>query len=168
MTNIDIYKEKYIKYIVGDITNPIGNDNRFIIHCCNDCGKMGKGVAKALYEKWPQVRNKFIESYNQSFNSNLGDIQTVKIDKHLVVINIIGQHGIQCNENAIPPIRYDAIRECLKKVYILCSKHNASVHAPMFGAGLAGGNWVEISKIIYEELILSEKNINVIVYSVGE
>jgi len=42
---------KEILYIKGDVTAPIGDDNKLIIHCCNDIGAMGAGVAVALYRK---------------------------------------------------------------------------------------------------------------------
>ena len=46
----------------GDITSPdisIGKSN-ILLHCCNSEGIMGAGVAKALYTKWPQVREQYI------------------------------------------------------------------------------------------------------------
>lgn len=45
-----------IEYIVGDVrSQPFKTKRRFIPHVCNDEGRMGAGVAKALYTKWPTV-----------------------------------------------------------------------------------------------------------------
>jgi O-acetyl-ADP-ribose deacetylase (regulator of RNase III) len=77
---------------------------------------------------------------------------------------MIGQHDIKPMKGAdnliIPPIRYDAVLACLRKVAVYAKTLNATVHAPRFGAGLAGGNWSTIEKIINETL----KDIDVTVY----
>ena len=65
-------------------------------------------------------------------------------------------------KNGTPPIRYDYVKKCLIKVAEKAKEFNASIHMPRIGCGLAGGNWIEIEKIINDTLI--KENINVWVY----
>ena len=66
------------------------------------------------------------------------------------------------NVAALPPIRYEAVRQCLKKVALFAMEQKASIHMPRIGCGLAGGKWELIEQIIKEELI--DKEIAVTVY----
>jgi O-acetyl-ADP-ribose deacetylase (regulator of RNase III) len=50
-------------------------------------------------------------------------------------------------------VRYDAIRQGLKCVATDATEVEASIHMPRIGAGLAGGSWIEVAKIITDELI---------------
>jgi hypothetical protein len=40
----------------------------------------------------------------------------------------------------------------LKKVNVLALEFNATIHAPRFGSGLAGGDWNVIEQIINDEI----------------
>jgi len=157
-----------MKYIVRDLTDPIGDDKKLICHCVNDLGVMGAGVAKALFTKWPQVRSEYIDWFNKenitidSEKFKLGNIQLVKIDGNKVVVNMIGQEDVRLKDG-IPPIRYDAMEECIKKVSNIALKYNASIHVPyLMGCDLAGGKWEFIEKILIEHV--DNKNIELIIY----
>ena len=144
-----------ITYIHGDATYPIGEGNKVIIHCNNDIKRWGKGFVCAISKRWkkPETQYKFHQEMK------LGTVDFVQVEDDIWIGNMIGQHTIW-NQNGIPPIRYGAIRKCLKHVHEWCVKNNATVHCPKFGAGLAGGKWEEIEKIINEEL----SDISVTVY----
>lgn len=70
----------------------------------------------------------------------------------------------------MPPVRYEAIREGLRRLaYTLCGEHGSkpyplytdfNIVMPRMGAGLAGGEWGKISAIVNEEL----KDFDVVVY----
>ena len=149
-----------IEYKTGDITKIDIKDRAIIIHCCNNLGLMGAGVALALRKKWPKVYIQYREKYEKE-GLELGEVDFVKINKNLVIANMIGQEGIKTKKDKIP-ISYEAIEECLDKIYNIAKKYNAIVIGPKFGAGLAGGDW----KIIEELIIrcLSEKDISVFIY----
>jgi O-acetyl-ADP-ribose deacetylase (regulator of RNase III) len=150
-----------ITYIDGDATNPTGDGHKLIIHCCNDIGGWGRGFVLALSNKWKEPEYWYRKWYEQraltsrldtNAHFRLGNIQYVPVEKDITVINMIGQKGIK-PENGISPIRYDAIRSCLKKVAEFASAiENSTIHAPKFGAGLAGGDWSKIEVLINEEL----------------
>lgn len=65
---------------------------------------------------------------------------------------MIAQHGIG-RQGPTPPIRCEALRECLSHVRAFAQAQNAFVQMPRIGCGLAGGKWDEVSKIVEEELV---------------
>jgi len=159
---------KEIRYVSGDATDPIGDGRKFIIHCCNDMGLWGAGFVVALSKKWknPEIRyrewsREFLLGNKDRGDFCLGNVQFVRVEKDIVVANMIGQHGVGW-KNGIPPIRYDSIEKCLKKVAKFATHNNAEVHAPRFGAGLAGGDWNKIEELIVDRLI--HKGIGVTIY----
>ena len=148
-----------INYVKGDATKPITVGQNIIVHICNDIGKWGKGFVMCLSRKWPKVKKEYIEWYKNSDSNNfkLGEIQIIKIDDNTYVCNMICERDIK-HINGIPPIRYEALEECLNK---LCD-YNYNVHMPRIGCGLAGGKWEIIEDIINKTLI--KNNIPVYVY----
>lgn len=134
-----------ITYLIGDVTHPLENGLKIIPHVCNDIGLWGSGVVMAISKRWkePEIEYRKIEKYL------LGSVQFIPVSENIIVANMIGQHGVGYNK-VNPPIRYDAVRTALISVNNLCEKIGATIHAPRFGAGLAGGNWNEIEKIIVD------------------
>lgn len=168
-------------YKQGDVTNPTESGNLFIIHCCNDIPCMGSGVALALMNKWPQVREEYMkwgeygQSYDKSWVSDkfrLGEIQILDVkelddDSFWCVVNMIGQRDV-CYFEDMPPIRYEAIKECLWKIRRTIegwrdNEGPINIVAPKFGSHLAGGDWNKIESIIHE--VFDETDINFTVYS---
>jgi O-acetyl-ADP-ribose deacetylase (regulator of RNase III) len=150
-----------IQYLKGDATQPQGAGHKIITHICNDIGGWGKGFVLALSKRWKTPEQQYRQWYESGQNFQLGEVQFVKVEPDLVVANIIGQHKVSL-VNGVPPIRYEAVRAGLQKVAAYALDHAASVHMPRMGAGLAGGKWEEIEKIVEEEL--SQKGIPVSVY----
>ena len=70
---------------------------------------------------------------------------------HFWVANMVGQHGMR-HGNSGPPIRYDAVADCLKKVAVKAADLKASIHVPRIGCGLAGGEWSRIEPLIQQHL----------------
>ena len=148
-----------IQLVKGDVTQPIGDGTKLIVHCCNDIGVMGAGVAKAIADKWPTVKNHYKSFwYNKIVYRDtpfvLGQIQIVQVEKGIYVCNLIGQRDIrgeQIGDIFLAPIRYEALEEGFIRIKdkIKNSKHdNISLHMPMIGAGLARGNWNRIYYLI--------------------
>lgn len=151
-----------INYLPGDATEPIAvPGEKIIIHCVNDVGAWGAGFVVPLGKKYPSCRQKY---WDEWYTKNLGDIIPCRVEPGVTVIHMFGQRGLY-RIQGVPPIRYSAIRMCLQKVvqYIKENfKTPVSVHCPRFGAGLAGGHWPIIEKIIEETLITN--GIEVYVY----
>ena len=161
-------KEPTIMYVKGDATEPQGDGRKIICHICNDVGGWGAGFVLALSAKWKLPE----QSYRALFNPNvpaedrtLGRVRMVYVEDDIMVANMIGQSGIKWVGN-LPPIRYDAVRKALTSVNAFADEHGCTLHAPMFGTGLAGGEWEEIEKIINEVVtvpitiyVLNEKDL---------
>jgi O-acetyl-ADP-ribose deacetylase (regulator of RNase III) len=64
-----------------------------------------------------------------------------------MVANMVAQRGVRAS-GGVPPIRYDALRECLITLAERATALGASVHMPRIGCGLAGGSWPEVEVII--------------------
>jgi O-acetyl-ADP-ribose deacetylase (regulator of RNase III) len=160
---VEIIKEmKDIQYIKGDATSPQSEDNKIIVHICNDIGGWGKGFVMAISKRWKKPENQYREWFKSKDGFELGKVQFVHVEEDLWVANLIGQHKINKDENGNAPIRYDAIEDGLKELSLFAKENNASVHMPRIGCGLAGGKWEMIEPIILKTL--SENNIEVTVY----
>jgi O-acetyl-ADP-ribose deacetylase (regulator of RNase III) len=152
-----------INYIKGDATNPVGDGVKVIVHVCNDIGAWGAGFVLALSRKWPEPEAEYLKWARETGKDMpLGEVQYVEVSSDIYVANMIGQH-LTWPIYGVPPIRYGAIREGLEKISRFCIENQASVHAPKFGSGLAGGNWYEIEGIINDVLI--KKGVEVTIYN---
>lgn len=157
-------KKMSIIYLKGDATRPSSLGNKIIVHICNDIGKWGKGFVLAVSKKWREPEERYKDSFSNPTPPKLGDVQFINVEPEIIIANIIGQHGVRSsrNKNLPPPIRYDAVKKGLERIAEYAEKHNASVHMPRIGCGLAGGEWEEIESIINTTLI--QKNIKTNVY----
>lgn len=139
-----------IIYLKGDATQPVPTDGgpAIICHICNDLGAWGAGFVLALSRKWqlPEA------SYRRISNYTLGTVDIVQVEPNTYVANMIAQHGTGFTPEGIAPIRYAALEKCLDMVNIIAKGMHASIHMPRIGCGLAGGNWMEIEKIINETI----------------
>jgi O-acetyl-ADP-ribose deacetylase (regulator of RNase III) len=156
---------KAIQYLKGDATNPQAEGNKIIVHICNDIGGWGKGFVMAVSRRWKKPESEYREWFQSGENFNLGEIQMVQVEGDIWVCNMIGQHKTISNSKGTPPIRYESVEKCLKKVSIEALKINASIHMPRIGCGLAGGKWEEIESIITKTLL--KDDVEVYVYDFG-
>ena len=135
-----------INYVKGDATSPQGEGLKIIPHVCNDIGGWGSGFVVALSRKWSEPER----HYRAKNEYVLGDVDFIKVEDDIIVANMIAQHNVITNLKAgdKPPIRYYALTEAMYKVNEFAKQSNASIHAPMFGSGLAGGDWNKIEDIL--------------------
>ena len=144
-----------IKYITGDATRPIGEGKKIICHICNDERRWGAGFVLSLSARWEEPEKVYRKMPKEKMV--LGQVMIVPVENDIMVANMIAQHGIQPIYSphaafgpTIPPIRYGALRVCLAEVNDIAYHMGATLHGPRFGAGLSGGNWDIIEKIIEE------------------
>lgn len=146
-----------ITYLKGDATQPQRKDNNtkvIIPHICNDLGLWGAGFVLALSKRWKQPE----QDYRSLSDYKLGRVLLTDCGDNIIVANMIAQHGVKPKFHPAglsridQPIRYNSLRECLNSVNLLAVSIGAEIHAPKFGAGLAGGDWLTIEKIINEEI----------------
>ena len=126
-----------------------------IAHQVNCKGVMGAGLAKKIADKWPMVKEEYLElcSNPPSPQLFLGWQQLIKVETGLYVSSVFGQFGYgrdRCHTN------YLALIKGLKKAKDNAGKMMASplpLYVPYgIGCGLAGGNWHVVRELIEQEL----------------
>lgn len=150
--------------------DPTHNGSSVIVpHVCNNVNLFGAGFAAAIAKNYPIVKENFHLLGNKA---TLGHTQFVSVFKEktygyqIIFANMIAQNGTISQSNS-RPLNYFALGKCMYDVasYIkqnFDQDHRVQIHAPKFGSGLAGGNWLFIQELISD--IWS--NIPVFVYSI--
>jgi len=143
-----------IMYKQGDL---LECEEKVIVHGCNCQGKMGAGVAKAIREKYPNVFKEYkmlCDHYSQDkkLDSLLGRCQIVHCPDGKIVINTITQMNYG-RQKGVVYVSYAALRTIFASLNEFSRRTNTKeIAMPKIGAGLAGGDWAVIEKIIEEEL----------------
>jgi O-acetyl-ADP-ribose deacetylase (regulator of RNase III) len=160
-----------IRYREGDLIT-LAKEGHFdvITHGCNCFCTMGAGIAPKMAAAFgcdkftmeaPEYKgdiNKlgtidyeyFTDTGTYLRKSNPNDLYVD--DVSLIVVNSYTQYRYGRNhaDGDKTPVDYDAIRLCMRKInHIFKGK---TIGLPKIGAGLAGGDWSKISKILVEEL----------------
>ncbi|MEU8892355.1 macro domain-containing protein [Streptomyces sp. NPDC048442] len=152
-----------LKIIAGDATSPQAKGPKIIAHICNDLGGWGKGFVVAVSRRWPGPEKEYRRWHRERAGNDfgLGAVQLVQVKPDIWIANMVAQHGIRTG-SAGPPIRYDAVERGLEAVAAHALAHQASVHMPRIGCGLAGGKWERIEPLITQSL--SARGVAVTVY----
>jgi O-acetyl-ADP-ribose deacetylase (regulator of RNase III) len=154
--------------IIYKTGNLLEAPERILIHGCNAQGVMGAGVALAIRKDCPELYNAY-RKWCKNTENKLGMIlwfycRTGKHLKHKQVANAITQEFYGKRQGRY--ISYRAIRQAMNTLDIKVQHDIAErefwdepilptdiqVAMPKIGAGLAGGDWNIIAKIIEEEL----------------
>lgn len=150
-----------ITYIDGDLIK-LAQEGHFdvIVHGCNCFSTMGAGIA-------PQMAKAFgcdkfnMEKMGRTINK-LGNIDyeycavpfspESKDEKSMAVVNAYTQHkyGSNHSDGDVAPFDYEAFTICMRKINQVFG--GRIIGMPKIGAGLAGGDWNRIEKIIEKEL----------------
>lgn len=163
-----------VKYVIGDATKPIITEKsqHIIAHCCNNVGAWGRGFVLAVSALSPLPKERYKAWYNGQIDAKfeLGMVQIVRIpDSNLYVSNMIGQNNIRCKPDfagtITPPIRYDALETCLRKTAAWAIRHDADIHAPRIGCGLAGGSWNVVEEIL--ERTSADFSVDIYIYDLS-
>lgn len=120
-----------------------------IVHGCNCFCTMGAGIAKTIKAKFPEAYQADLQTISGD-RGKLGTYSQVKIQREgteFVIVNAYTQfnwrgRGIKAD--------YAAIEQVFKLIKSQFS--GLCIAYPLIGAGLAGGDWTVISKIIDEAL----------------
>ncbi|MCX2680146.1 macro domain-containing protein [Galbibacter sp. EGI 63066] len=139
-----------MKTIQGDLIE-LALDGEFdlIVHGCNCFCTMGAGIAKTIKLKFPKAYEADLKT-GKGDRPKLGKLSFAEIELpngKLTVVNAYTQYHWRGSGRKAD---YDAIREAFKKIKESFS--GLRIGYPAIGAGLAGGDWNVISKIIAEEL----------------
>ena len=162
-----------ITYIKGDLIE-LTLQGKFdvIAHGCNCFCTMGAGIAVAMKEtfgcdtfeledlKCKRDINK-LGTIDYEYRTTLLPATKINVKKmdfvwrqgyHFAVINAYTQYSYGKNhvDGTDKPIDYSAITLCMRKINHMF--RGATIGLPKIGAGLAGGDWDLISRIIETEL----------------
>lgn len=145
------YKYSKMKKVKGDLIKlALKGEFDIIIHGCNCFCTMGAGIAKTIKQKFPEAYSADLQT-KKGDKSKLGGISWAKVktkNGDLIVVNGYTQYNFRGRGRKAD---YEAIREVFKEVKEKFA--GLRIGYPAIGAGLAGGSWSVISKIIDEELI---------------
>lgn len=119
-----------------------------IVHGCNSHGVMGAGIALAIKNEYPEAFDVYKREYD-TYGLKLGTFTHAEVGPNKFIINAITQGDFGIGKRQVD---YEAIAKCFEKL-VLFRKQNLSdldIVFPKIGAGLGGGNWNIIEKIIDE------------------
>lgn len=143
-----------ITYRRGDI---LAAEERVIAHGCNMQGKMGRGVAKAIADRYPGAERAYMESFERR-SLALGKVVHWKGEDR-VVLNLITQDRYGRGERFVD---YEAIRACFNTVDLWARTHleagrgffhdDPRLAIPLIGADRGGGDWSVIESIILDAM----------------
>jgi O-acetyl-ADP-ribose deacetylase (regulator of RNase III) len=112
-----------------------------IVHQVNCQHVMGRGLALAIRQKWPEVFKEYI-----AYAWKPGQVQFVKVATNLYVCNLAGQLNYGLSKPHTMP---EAHLWAWPKVAKWASKRELPVYAPWkIGCGCAGGDWAVIQPLI--------------------
>lgn len=125
-------------------------------------GVMGAGLAKAISDKFPIVKEKYLENYKKNKGMQLGSFQIIDVvvtsSDFLAVCNLYTQDNY--GNSSITNRCYTDKELLINTIECVCSSNpNTKVYIPIkIGCGLAGGNWEEIKEEIIN--LIKKRNIH--------
>lgn len=150
-----------IQYNVGDLvasmvsvlqTKNFSDNTEFVAHGCNCHSAMGSGFAPQIAKAFPiveQVDNEMYEKYtgpNGLGNvAMLGNFSMARVFLNMVVFNLYTQYlpGKDLRMNALETAFFN-----INRLLSQSQQKRPILHIPKIGAGIAGGDWDQISKVI--------------------
>lgn len=142
-----------IRYVHGNILDPLGGEPKIICQLVNDRAmKWGGGVARNFARKYPQAELKYTQLFiHLTAGQRLGRALIVELDEGVSLASIVAQEGF--GPSLFPRVRYGALQAGLREVAEHAKQIGAGVHMPKIGTGSAGGDWGIIEEIIEDELV---------------
>lgn len=138
-----------LKYVQGDLFSHDFSNPTIIAHVTNNQYAWGSGFVIPLGKRFPQAREKYLK-----YKSWLGATQFVNIteDPAVMVANMCAQ-TLEYGR----PLYYNKLANCMERVAECAAIYKQTVICPLFGAGLAGGNWDFIHELIIDCWIRDDK-----------
>lgn len=143
-----------LNYVTGDLFDKI-TTNIVIPHVCNNLGVWGSGFVIPLGKRFPEAKFHYKGWFEKRETSEylipfeLGRTQFVEVASGIHVANMVAQLGVQTPTN-FKPIKYLHLANCMQQVGQMARLYNYKIICPLFGSGLAGGDWDFIEELIKE------------------
>ncbi|BCB22181.1 macro domain-containing protein [Bosea sp. ANAM02] len=156
-----------LRYKAGDL---FAGDEAVIAHGCNALGKMGKGFAYALAERYPKAKEAYLE-HGAKNGYRLGEV-IPWLGPGRKVLHLIVQQRIRqkTDPKGIQYVDYRAVESAFEMIERGAARHierkegffydDPRLAIPRIGADLGGGDWNVIERIISEKI----RSIDVICY----
>jgi len=162
-----------IKYVVGNIFTdlPTTSPTKFIFHVCNDIGGWGSGFVKFLSQEWTEPEASYRKWHKEGYSNGkpfkIGQFDSTLVQKSIgsglvgsiYVVNCIGQRSTiskpECfvAENDVKrPLDYVKLASAMSELgeNLRVGGKKYEIHCPLFGSGLAGGDWDIIEQLIID------------------
>jgi O-acetyl-ADP-ribose deacetylase (regulator of RNase III) len=133
-----------VDYKEGDVLESIADFN-YIAHGVNCQGVMGGGIALQIKTQYPMTFHKYKKACNDAAFEKQHLLGQIVIDGENKLIHCFTQlyYG---NQSHVKYVSYDAIHGCFNRIN--SQLPGSSIVIPKIGAGLGGGNWEVIARII--------------------
>jgi O-acetyl-ADP-ribose deacetylase (regulator of RNase III) len=140
-----------MRTIRGDLLQ-LALDGEFeaIIHGCNCQCVMGKGIALAIRQRFPEAYAADLATVKGD-RSKLGTISVAAIERGERTLHVVNGYTQFHWQGQGAKADYDAIRKVMAAVKTRFSGQR--IGYPKIGAGLAGGDWAIVASIIDHELV---------------
>ena len=155
-----------LTYVKGDLIQ-LAKNGYFdcIIHGCNCFCVMGAGIAKSIAQSFPEayVVDKKTKAGSKSKLGTFTETTIIGFGSKFVVINAYTQYDYKRNNKNDINVSYSAISKVFKSIKETYGKKDLKFGIPLIGAGLAGGNWDKIYKLIDE--VMNDEDVTIVQYN---
>lgn len=124
-----------------------------IVHGCNTMHTMGGGLAGQVKRHFPEaVAADLATPYGDAAKLGTCSVGIVELagGRRLAVVNAYTQLAPSTGEPGRIDVDYEAVRRAM--AWIKANHGGRRIGLPQIGAGLAGGDWGRIERIIADEL----------------
>lgn len=136
------------------------------VHGCNCFNTQGGGIAKQMAQHFLTNDPKFFVYESGKYKGNINKLGTIdfnenyvaKNNRNFTIVNAYTQYGFGDYFDSKPPVDYEAIALCFKKINHIFKGKDVGI--PKIGCGLAGGNWEVVSMLVVA--YLNEVNVTVV------
>jgi hypothetical protein len=168
-------------YIEGDLFDDAFETPTIIAHVCNDQGRWGSGFVVPLEKRFPdsaacyrawhrgeltdEQKGKLIYSADEPFRR--GATQFVIVDDETTSASVLVANMVAQTLGGKRPLYYNDLSRCMDQVAGVINQVDPltdphRIVCPMFGSGLAGGDWNIVERLI--EDCWERRGIEVVVY----
>jgi O-acetyl-ADP-ribose deacetylase (regulator of RNase III) len=118
-----------------------------LMHVVNDSNVMGAGVAKAISDKWPEVKSDYHNYFKVNRTPVLGEVILSRVGERMIVLSLLAQVGY--GRDGKNRLDYAALTTCLESAQRISTNLDIPLYAPFqMGAGLAGGDWDTVKSLL--------------------
>jgi O-acetyl-ADP-ribose deacetylase (regulator of RNase III) len=132
----------------GDALIPRAKEPCLLAHVVNDTTASwgGRGFARGVRERWPQVQEDFRSWATEKSGLPLGEVHFANATPEITIASMVAQHGYGPSDG--PRIRYAALQRCLRSVALHAADASVPVQMPRIAMGYGGGAWEIVEELI--------------------